>query len=211
MALQPFFPPKFRISCKALATLFTFLNFVSGEGFHAYTSEPEEGKRNIVGFWHIGENFQPSAESRDHFVMKQSNEILSSYMFTEGLQTGEYNLKLNYVTTVTLSDETKQFLSSTGIIHEHPPTVLQMEEGKEYYEYPTLAEVWDFCQDPRNIDTDVFYMHSKTRDAVRIYFTEFLLGESCLSCLKDGRKNHAVQIIQEIMVGFGSIFQETSG
>lgn len=158
-------------------------------------------KKQIVGFWHIGENYYPSQENRDHFVMKQAQEILGTYIFNEGLRTGQYDLSLNYVTKVNLSDETKAFLDSTRIIHERPPTVLEMEDGVEYFEFPTLMELYAFCKAPENIDTTVFYIHSKTEDHKRIAYENYLLGQDCLQCL-DGEEKVACGVTYKGIKGF---------
>jgi len=143
---------------------------------------------DLVGFWHIGESSGHEQESRDSFVFKQGQEILSSYLFNEGLNTGDYNLRLNYVTTAHLSDETKNFLGQSGLIHEHPPKLLSREEGVEYFEYPTLVELHAFCQEPENTDAIVFYMNSKSNDQFRMEFENYLLGDSCVQCMKNDEK-----------------------
>jgi len=147
-------------------------------------------KKQIVGFWHIGPNFQPRSDGKtfEEFVMMQADEILRSYLFGEGLSEEKYDLKLNYVTTLDLSDETKSYLKSSGLIHELPPTALKMEDGKQYFEFPTLMELHTFCLAPENLDTIVFYIRSKTNDDLRIRFTNYVLGESCLRCLKEEGK-----------------------
>jgi hypothetical protein len=151
--------------------------------------EPNEQKRKqLVGFWHIGPNYKRSSLTRDEFVMKQGNEILDSYLFSEGLSEDRYDLKLNYVANVELSNETKSYLKSTGIIHELLPSALEIEDGKEYFEFPTLMELYAFCQVPENIDTTVFYIHSKTNHLKRQRYQDYLLGESCMRCLEEEDK-----------------------
>lgn len=152
--------------------------------------KPGIGKPKIVGFWHIGHSFQSDKnESRDEFAMKQGREILSTYLFSkEGLDSGAYDLRLNYVTTLDLSQETKEFFNQSGLIHELKPTVLEMEADEEYYEFPTLTELHSFCLAPENEETIVFYIHSKTSDAHRLYRQNYLLGKSCQTCMKNEKK-----------------------
>lgn len=148
-------------------------------------------KVNIVGFWHIGKNYQPlvNGGTRDEFVIKQSKEILSSFLFSgKDKIPNAYDVRLNYVTTVQLSDETKKMLRDTKLIHEHPPTVLKMKPDTEYFESPTLAEVHSFCQAPENKEKIVFYMHSKTIDHERKELTDYLLGKNCATCLLNKEK-----------------------
>lgn len=147
-------------------------------------------KTKIVGFWHIGESHTPEeGNDRDQFAMKQGQEILSTYLFSkEGLDSGAYDLRLNYVTTLDLSQETKRFFNESGLIHELPPTVLEMEEEQEYYEFPTLTELHSFCLAPENEETVVFYVHSKTLDAQRQYRQNYLLGKNCQTCLQNEKK-----------------------
>ena len=102
---------------------------------HLQKEGEQDEKTRVVGFWHIG-NSRTSHESRDHFVMKQAKELLETYLFSDGLKEGAYDLTLNYVTQVNLSNETKAFLKETGLIIEHPPKVIELEEGVEYYEFP---------------------------------------------------------------------------
>lgn len=145
----------------------------------------------IVGFWHIGESFQPHEEARDAFVIKQAKEIMNSYLFSkEGLESGNYTLELHYVTTVKLSKATKSFLhrASDGLIREHPPTVLRMDPEEEYFEFPTLAELHSHCRKKENEGNVVFYIHSKTKDAPRIEMEDYLLGKTCVTCLSRERK-----------------------
>ena len=138
--------------------------------FQKEDDQNEKKKTRVVGFWHIG-NSRTSHESRDHFVIKQAKEILSSYLFSDGLLEegggNKYDLTLNYVTQVNLSNETKSFLKESGVIVEHPPKVVEVEEGIEYYEFPTLAELHSFCSLEENIESIVFYIHSKTIDRLR--------------------------------------------
>jgi len=144
------------------------------------------GKLNIVGFWHIGKSFQGSTESRDVFVMKQAKEILGTYLFKERSKTTQYDLKLNYVTRETLSNETKSFLQKNDI-EELVPTVLDMDGTTEYFEFPSLMELYSFCKKPENHDKIVFYIHTKTVDILRFIFQDFLFGKRCLSCMKSNR------------------------
>ena len=103
---------------------------------HLQKEGEQDEKTRVVGFWHIG-NSRTSHESRDHFVMKQAKELLETYLFSDGLKEGAYDLTLNYVTQVNLSNETKAFLKETGgLIIEHPPKAIELEEGVEYYEFP---------------------------------------------------------------------------
>lgn len=97
--------------------------------------DEQDEKTRVVGFWHIG-NSRTSHESRDHFVMKQAKELLDTYLFSGGRKEGAYDLTLNYVSQVNLSNETKAFLKETGFIIEHPHKVIELEEGIEYYEFP---------------------------------------------------------------------------
>jgi len=184
-------------SLMTLATLFLILILATHVPVQANNDETRRYLRSasdvqkpldLVGFWHIGESSGHEQESRDSFVMKQGQEILSSYLFNEGLNTGDYNLKLNYVTTAHLSDETKTFLGQSGIIHEHPPKLLPREEGVEYFEYPTLVELHAFCQEPENTDAIAFYMNSKSNDQFRMEFENYLLGDSCVQCMKNDEK-----------------------
>ena len=134
----------------------------------------------ISEFSKIG-NAQPTQISRDEFVHNQAEEILDSYLFKNDL-----NVQINYVTRLNLSNETKDFLAESGYIHELPPTAIpNMKEDKEYFEYPTLQELHKFCTSPGNLDTVVFYIHSKTNDEWRKKMEEYLFGQECVRCLSD--------------------------
>jgi len=142
---------------------------------------PADKSMKIVGFWHIGGNAQPTQISRDEFVHNQAEEILDSYLFKNDL-----NVQINYVTRLNLSNETKDFLAESGYIHELPPTAIpSMKEDEEYFEYPTLQELHKFCTSPDNLDTVVFYIHSKTNDEWRKKMEEYLFGQECVRCLSD--------------------------
>lgn len=148
-------------------------------------------KLNLVGFWHIGPNFQPreSITDRDHFARIQSDEILRTWLFSEeGTQSGEYDIRVNYVTTLPLADVTKENLERTGQIHELVPTAIERDPGIEYLEFPTLAEVYSFCRKPENEDAIAFYMHTKSDDNTRLGMEGYMLGKSCLACMKDENK-----------------------
>ena len=178
------------------ATAFVVLNNVfdmnkdqnRGENMATLRTPTTKKHMNIVGFWHIGQNYQPSEETRDDFAVKQGTEIMSSYLFTDGLETGDYNLSLHYMTQVKLSDDTKKFLGQTGLIHEGNYTAMDLEEGVEYYEYPTLVQLHDYCLDPEHEDDIVFYLHSKTRDSPRQSFENVLFGDTCVQCMQDESK-----------------------
>lgn len=146
----------------------------------------QKGKRKIVGFWHIGKSNYDTDISRDQFVMSQADRILNSFLFrNRNSKELNYDLSLNYVTREPLEKQTTEFLDSTGVIHELKPTALPMKDDVEYFEFPTLAEVHKYCQDPKNIDTEVFYIHTKTHDEWREAMENFVLGESCVKCLAD--------------------------
>ena len=141
---------------------------------------------DIVGFWHIGGSRYAGEVDRDDFVRMQAKEILGTYLFSEESQ---HNVKLNYVTRLDLSDETKTILRDTHVIYELPPTALpDMKDDEEYYEYSTLAELHSFCLKPENEDTVVFYIHSKTNDGARQAMEEYLLGSECAECMQDENK-----------------------
>jgi hypothetical protein len=123
--------------------------------------------------------------------MKQAKELLDTYLFSDGAKEGTYDLTLNYVTQVNLSTETKAFLKETGLIIEHPPKVIELEEGVEYYEFPTLAELHSFCLEPENLESIVFYIHSKTSDHDRQDFQHQLLGRGCFECLNNHKDKMA--------------------
>jgi len=152
------------------------------------TSTGDHEPMDIVGFWHIDQSITGPTESRDQLVKKQGQEILNSYMFNEGLATGDYTLKLNYVTTDPLNDETRDFLRSSNAIQEHPPTILPREAGVNYFEYPTLIELHAFCQKPTNNDKIVFYLNTKHNDDYRVSFENYLLGDSCVQCMQNDKK-----------------------
>ena len=183
----------------------------SAHGTHGHLKAVSGDKRrkkgrNIVGFWHIGASNYGNEVSRDEFVKNQAHEILNSYMFKEGLQGWNYDLRLNYVTRVELKDETKDFLRNTGLIHELPPTQFEMKDDEEYFEFPTLTEIHQFCQKPENIDAEVFYIHSKTRDDLRNEMEDYLLGKTCVECLSDESKmacgpNHIIGFYWEHFSG----------
>jgi len=145
-------------------------------------------KQQIVGFWHIGNNYQQSNVTRDSFVRTQAKEILDTYLFSEGLESGEYDVRLNYVSTVPLNKDTITMLNGHSVMHEHPPKLLEMHDDKEYFEYPTLVELHSFCKNPANRDTIVFYIHTKTDNYKRQSYQNFLLGEECLKCLGEKKK-----------------------
>ena len=92
------------------------------------------------------------------------------------------------MTQVKLSDDTKKFLGQTGLIHEGNYTAMDLEEGVEYYEYPTLVQLHDYCLDPEHEDDIVFYLHSKTRDSPRQSFENILFGDTCVQCMQDESK-----------------------
>lgn len=94
------------------------------------------------------------------------------------------------MTRLKLSNETKDFLANSGYIHELPPTAISdMKEDEEYFEYPTLQELHKFCMSPENLDTVVFYIHSKTNDEWRKKMEEYLFGQECVRCLSDENNN----------------------
>ena len=175
-----------KVSSLALIAAFPF---TFSQHLRTVSNETSGGKRrNIVGFWHIGPSNYGNEVSRDKFVKKQAHEILNSYMFKEGLKDWNYDINLNYVTRVKLKNETKDFLRNTTFIHELLPTALEMEDDEEYFEFSTLAEVHQFCQKPGNNDTEVFYIHSKTRDDLRNKLEHYLLGKKCVECLSHESK-----------------------
>ncbi len=142
-------------------------------------SPPADKNLKLVGFWHIGGNAQPTELSRDQFVQKQAKEIVNSYLFKNG-----FDVTLNYVTRLNLSNETKAILDFCQF-QELKPTVIEMEDDKEYFEFPTLSELHNFCMQPENFETVVFYVHSKTNDEWRNMMEEYLLGPECIGCLSD--------------------------
>ena len=147
---------------------------------------PEENLK-FVGFWHIGASRTAINKTRDEFVMMQAHEILDSPLFSEASKFE--NVTINYVTRLDLSNETKQFLQDTNVIHELKPTAIpDMKDDDEYFEFPTLAEVHNFCLQPENRDTVAFYIHSKTVDTTRKELEGFLLSERCAQCMQDERK-----------------------
>jgi hypothetical protein len=147
---------------------------------------PEENLK-FVGFWHIGASRTAINKTRDEFVMMQAHEILDSPLFSEASKFE--NVTINYVTRLDLSNETKQFLQDTNVIHELKPTAIpDMKDDEEYFEFPTLAEVHNFCLQPENRDTVAFYIHSKTVDTTRKELEGFLLSERCAQCMQDERK-----------------------
>lgn len=124
-------------------------------------------KSRFVGFWHIGRSNSKSGNevSRDEFVQRQLGEIESMPLFNK-CNREKYNITLNYVTTVVLSDETKDLLSRDGRIHEFPPTKIDnMQEDEEYYDFTTMMEMHSYCTTlPEDEDAVVFYFHTKTYD-----------------------------------------------
>lgn len=142
-------------------------------------SPPADKNLKLVGFWHIGGNAQPTDLSRDQFVQKQAKEIVDSYLFSNG-----FDVTLNYVTRLELSNDTKAILDFCQF-QELEPTAIEMEDDKEYFEFPTLSELHNFCVQPENFETVVFYVHSKTNDEWRNMMEDYLLGPECVGCLSD--------------------------
>lgn len=142
---------------------------------------------NFVGFWHIGSSNKEAKISRDEFVLGQLDEIQSVHLFND---CNDYNVTLNYVTTINLSNETKQALSKDGRVHELPPSHIEnMEENEEYYEFTTLMELHSYCINlPENEDPVVFYIHSKSHDRWRHWMENYVMGEDCVECMEDSSK-----------------------
>jgi len=140
--------------------------------------------QRYVGFWHIGGNAQPTPLSRDEFVQKQVSEIRSMHLFNK---CNDYDVTLNYVTRIQLSDETKAILAEDGRIHELPPTSIgEMEDEEEYFEFTTLMELHSYCKNlPEEEDPVVFYIHSKTHDKWRRFMEDYVLGPVCVECLEN--------------------------
>jgi hypothetical protein len=141
----------------------------------------------FVGFWHIGGKAQQTTFSTDEIVQKQLGEIQSTHLFSE---CNDYDVTLNYVTRVNLSDETKNMLSQDERVQELPPTAIEnMEDDEEYYEFTTLMEMHSYCQNlAEDVDEVVFYMHSKTHNQWRLFMENYLLGPECAQCLEDTDK-----------------------
>lgn len=142
---------------------------------------------NFVGFWHIGKSNKDSKISRDEFVLEQLDEIQSTHLFND---CNEYNVTLNYVTTINLSNETKNILSKNERIHELPPSHIEnMQEDEEYFEFTTLMELHSYCINlPEDEDAVVFYIHSKSHNQWRYWMENYVLGESCVECMEDPSK-----------------------
>ena len=138
----------------------------------------------FVGFWHIGGSNQQTLLSRDDFVKKQLREIQSTHLFN---RCNNYNVKLNYVTRVELSPQSKRLLSRDGRVHELPPTNIEnMQDDEEYYEFTTLMELYSYCKMlPNEEDPVVFYIHSKTKNLWRLWMENFLMGQQCVDCLSN--------------------------
>ena len=138
----------------------------------------------FVGFWHIGGSNQPTSFSRDDFVKKQLREIQTTHLFN---RCNNYNVKLNYVTRVELSPQTKRLLSRDGRVHELPPTNIEnMQDDEEYFEFTTLMELYSYCKMlPDEEDPVVFYIHSKTKNLWRLWMENYLMGQPCVDCLSN--------------------------
>ena len=147
----------------------------------------KSSNQQFVGFWHIGGSNQPTDVSRDDFVLKQFNEIQSTHLFS---QCNYYDVTLNYVTRVNLSQQTKDILRSDERFHELPPTNIEnMDEDEEYFEFTTLMELYSYCRNlPEEQDAVAFYIHSKTHDEWRLWMENYLLGPECADCIEDPTK-----------------------
>lgn len=182
---------QFLASATIISTIMLFV-VITGNGRPSarYLKAPSCNKSSdlrFVGFWHIGGKAQQSAFSTDEIVQKQLGEIQATHLFSE---CNDYDVTLNYVTRVNLSDETKNILSQDERVHELPPTALEnMEDDEEYFEFTTLMEMHSYCQNlPENVDEVVFYLHSKTHNLWRQFMENYLLGPECAQCLENTDK-----------------------
>ena len=154
----------------------------------------------FVGFWHIGSSVRGTNLSRDELAQRQLKEIQSTHLFND---CNDYDITLNYVTTVNLSDETKQKLSDDSRVVELPPssaesmdyeteyldtftTLLQLHlYYEEYYEFATLMEMYLYCINlPEDEDSIVFYLHIKSQDNWRHWLDSYM-STNCVECLED--------------------------
>ena len=137
--------------------------------------------KRFVGFWHIGSGAH-GLVSRDVIVQNQLREILKTKMF----KSSTLDVTVNWMSSTTLSDATLLLLAADPRFSKFEP-ILAMEEGEEYYEYPTLNQLHSFCSEEENEATSVFYFHSKTKEAERVAMEEYIFDQ-CSTCMKDPKK-----------------------
>ena len=144
------------------------------------TSNLQAHKR-LVGFWHIGSGAHGSL-SRDVIVQNQLREILKTKMF----KSTNLDVTVRWMSSTSLSDATLDLLAADPRLSKFEP-ILAMEEGEEYYEYPTLHQLHSFCSEEENEAASVFYFHSKTKEAERVAMEEYVFDE-CPRCMEDPKK-----------------------
>ncbi|GMH61404.1 hypothetical protein TrST_g6706 [Triparma strigata] len=133
----------------------------------------------IVGFWHIGPGASHYRNSRESVVQSQFAQIVDSPLFTSS----EIDTQVRVVKTVALTGVSKDLLDNDPRFVQVEPS-LPMIKGEEYFEYPTLNEVYDFCGLEENANLTVFYFHSKSNSDERIKMNDYLFSK-CAQCLED--------------------------
>lgn len=108
-------------------------------------------------FWHIGKSTYETTDT---------NRIVTSE-FTELMELVPPSVQVRWLTFADLSDETRQLLESSDRLREVTTPSLAMSDGAEYYEYPTLYELFAHCQQKGNENSNVYYIHSKSDDQQR--------------------------------------------
>ena len=86
------------------------------------------------------------------------------------------DVTVKWMSSTSLSDATLDLLAADPRKSKFEP-ILAMEEGEEYYEYPTLHQLHSFCSEEENEAASVFYFHSKTKEAERVAMEEYVFDE----------------------------------
>lgn len=115
----------------------------------------------LVGFWHIGSSAH-GGPPRDIIVQKQLREILKTSMFNSP----SLDVTVNWMSSTTLSKDSLFLLAADPRFSNFDP-LLEMKEEEEYYEFPTLNQLYRFCFADESEEAYVFYFHSKTKGELR--------------------------------------------
>mmetsp|Transcript_30287 Transcript_30287/g.100458 ORF Transcript_30287/g.100458 Transcript_30287/m.100458 type:complete len:326 (+) Transcript_30287:83-1060(+) len=139
---------------------------------------------SVVCFWHLGKTARENSAHHNAMIRRQVAELRDLEV------TRLHPPARIYVVDGfgQLEDATRNNITSLPNA-ELLKSPLPMKEGVEYYEYPTLVALHQFCLDrTTSADTLVVYFHSKTVDAWRKAMEKKVLGTPCFDCMKDHTK-----------------------